>query len=153
MRPRKQKLVADYLGLKHSHLKIEGKDISNILFRMAKAHDEPFADAANIPLYLMCKKLDSEVKVVLQGDGGDELFAGYTRYQILCYERYFKLFPGFLSKIFSKLGIRGKRYSRIVDTITQTDPALKMALLLTLETIQNNPLSLFTTERQKSFRE
>ena len=119
---------------------------------MAKAHDEPFADAANIPLYLMCTKLDPEVKVVLQGDGGDELFAGYTRYQILCFERYFKLFPSFLSNIFNKLGIKGKRYSRIVDTITQTDPAMKMALLLTLETQKNTPMSLFTSERQNYLR-
>ncbi len=145
---KKAKLVAEHLGLNHNHLKVEGKNISNVLFSLAKAHDEPFADAANIPLYLMCTKLDPEVKVVLQGDGGDELFAGYTRYQILCFERYFKLFPSFLSNIFNKLGIKGKRYSRIVDTITQTDPAMKMALLLTLETQKNTPMSLFTSERQ-----
>lgn len=43
-------------------------------------HDEPFADAANIPLYLMCQKFQGKIKVVVQGGGGDELFAGYRRY-------------------------------------------------------------------------
>ena len=37
-------------------------------------HDAPFSDAANIPLFLATNSIKNEVKVVLQGDGGDELF-------------------------------------------------------------------------------
>ena len=70
---------------------------------LAKAHDEPFADAANIPLYLMCKELNPSVKVVLQGDGGDELFAGYRRYQILKYSKFLSFFLVFYLQLSVKL--------------------------------------------------
>ena len=53
-------------------------------------HDTPFSDAANIPLYLMTKNLPNNIKVVLQGDGGDELFGGYNRYQIIKYRSILK---------------------------------------------------------------
>lgn len=145
----KSLFVSNHLGLNNHHLKIEGKDLISVIERLAQAHDEPFADAANIPLYLMCKQLDPKIKVVLQGDGGDELFAGYIRYQILCYEKIFKLFPTMGIKILRQLGIRGLRYARLLDAVTSKDPAIMMALLLTLETNNDNPNKLFTTQRRK----
>ena len=62
---------------------MKGSKIQETIYDLSKAHDEPFADAANIPLFLMCKEVNSQIKVVLQGDGGDELFAGYNRYKFI----------------------------------------------------------------------
>lgn len=142
-------LVAKHLGLNHHQLRICGADISEVMVILARAHDEPFADAANIPLYLMCKQLDPAVKVVLQGDGGDELFAGYRRYQILNNHKYFKFFPSYLNYVFRNTGKYGARAARIYDAIKSSDPAMRMAMLLTVETLFNNPTSLLTEEKRQ----
>ena len=144
---KKALLVSQHLGLKHNPLKIKGSNIIDVMTLLAKAHDEPFADAANIPLYLMCKELDPAVKVVLQGDGGDELFAGYRRYQILNNAKYFKFLPGHLSSLLRLGGKNGHRASRMYDAITQSDPAMRMALLLTVETLKDNPNKLLNQNK------
>lgn len=53
-------------------------DIAHWFVEMSKVYDEPFADSSNIPTYLICKEAAKELKVVLTGDAGDELFAGYS---------------------------------------------------------------------------
>jgi asparagine synthase (glutamine-hydrolysing) len=146
---KKALLVSQHLGLKHNPLKIKGSNIIDVMTLLAKAHDEPFADAANIPLYLMCKELDPAVKVVLQGDGGDELFAGYRRYQILNNAKYFKFLPSHLSSLLRLGGKNGHRASRMYDAITQSDPAMRMALLLTVETLKDNPNKLLNQNKRE----
>ena len=71
-------MVAKHLNVTHHQLKVKGPDIVDTLYILAKAHDEPFADASQIPTYLVSKIAKSKVTVALSGDGGDELLAGYT---------------------------------------------------------------------------
>ncbi|HKS27226.1 MAG TPA: asparagine synthase (glutamine-hydrolyzing) [Pyrinomonadaceae bacterium] len=75
------RVAAKHFGTDH-HEFIVTPDICNIVDELAWHFDEPFADSSAIPTYMVSKLAREHVKVVLSGDGGDELFAGYTRYQI-----------------------------------------------------------------------
>ncbi len=71
--------VARRLGLKHEILPIESR-IHDDFERIVADLDEPFADPSSFPLWYIARAAAQRVKVVLGGDGGDELFAGYKRY-------------------------------------------------------------------------
>jgi asparagine synthetase B (glutamine-hydrolysing) len=86
-------MVAERFGLEHHELHVRGDRLEEILEMLVSAHDEPFADAANIPLFLLARELRGSIKVVLQGDGGDELFGGYRRYAILQSAALWRLWP------------------------------------------------------------
>jgi asparagine synthase (glutamine-hydrolysing) len=147
----KAKLIAEHLGLNHHEVHVSGADLKDVLVTLAYAHDEPFADAANIPLYLLCRQLGGSIKVVLQGDGGDEMFAGYRRHAILENVRYWKLWPRRATPIIQLLfGGRGGRFARMVTAVGAKDSALRMALLLTLETLDNAPTTLLTQDVQNN---
>lgn len=74
--------VADHIGTEHHELMI-GSDIADVLPKLAWYQDEPVADAAAVPTYYICKLASQYVKVVLAGEGGDELLGGYPRYRWL----------------------------------------------------------------------
>jgi asparagine synthase (glutamine-hydrolysing) len=72
--------VAKYLGTNHTELMLTGEDALKVVPRLPEMFDEPFADASQIPTFLVCELARSKVTVALAGDGGDEVFAGYHRY-------------------------------------------------------------------------
>jgi asparagine synthase (glutamine-hydrolysing) len=71
--------VAKHLGTKHREFIVK-PDILGILKKVVWHLDEPFADASSIPTYYLCEMARKNVTVALAGDGGDEVFAGYTNY-------------------------------------------------------------------------
>jgi asparagine synthase (glutamine-hydrolysing) len=73
------RVAAKHFGTDHREL-IVTPDVCNLVDELVWYFDEPFADQSAIPTYLVSKLAREHVKVVLSGDGGDELFAGYTRY-------------------------------------------------------------------------
>ena len=74
--------VADHIGTEHHELRI-GPEIADLLPRLAWYQDEPVADAAAVPTYFLSRLVSQHVKVVLTGEGGDELLGGYPRYRWL----------------------------------------------------------------------
>lgn len=75
--------VAKLLGLEHVEVTTTCEELINIFSQVSLALDEPIADPACLPLYQLCKELKKSVTVVLSGEGGDELFAGYPQYKAL----------------------------------------------------------------------
>lgn len=75
------KTVARYLGTNHNELYISDSDARSVIPHLPAIFDEPFSDISAIPTLLLSKFARKQVTVVLTGDGGDELFGGYSRYR------------------------------------------------------------------------
>jgi len=87
------RIVARAFGTEHTELAANAASV-DILPRLARQYDEPIADEAIIPTYLVCRLIREHAAVALGGDGGDELFAGYPHYSwLLRQERLRRFVP------------------------------------------------------------
>ena len=91
-------LVAERYGTRHQVFELGTDRILDYLPRLAWYADEPLADASLLPNQLIEEVLGREVRVVLNGSGGDELFAGYGRYYRQGIEAKYLRLPGALRR-------------------------------------------------------
>lgn len=96
--------VAEYLRTNHHTLYIREEDVLSRILNLHKIIDEPFGDTSIIPTSFLCEFARKKVKVALTGDGGDELFGGYTRYIIgLEISKFWALLPDKAKQKFSNI--------------------------------------------------
>lgn len=86
--------VAKYLGTEHTELRVSESDALEVVSRLPVMFGEPFADSSQIPTYLVSRLTRNSITVALSGDGGDELFAGYSNYSRMTrFGQYLSLVP------------------------------------------------------------
>jgi asparagine synthase (glutamine-hydrolysing) len=98
--------IANHLGTEHTELPAES-ETADLLPLLARQFDEPIADHAMIPTFLVSRLIRPHATVALSGDGGDELFAGYPHYSwVMGLERLRRFAPGSLRYLIGRVAAR-----------------------------------------------
>jgi asparagine synthase (glutamine-hydrolysing) len=91
--------VASLLGTLHETIYLKPDDLLSTISILPEIFDEPFGDSSAIPTYVLSKHVADKVKVVLSGDGGDELFGGYTKYAFVKKSKWLLRVPLILRRL------------------------------------------------------
>ena len=106
------RMVSDHFGTNHREFIVE-EDTMKLLPAVVKHFDEPVADPAAIPTYLMSEKTKKFATVALLGEGADEVFGGYEQYRIIPLAQKMNFMPSTLRG--SLFHISGKLPNRMID--------------------------------------
>lgn len=127
------KIVAKYLKTKHYEFVVNEDNVLDYLEDMVYHMDEPIgADPGFLPIFVLSKEVSKKFKVVLSGDGADEIFTGYDRYKLFYYGEYLKHFAWkhFNHSILKRLSLmRGKSKFRSFFEIARVFDDEEMDLL------------------------
>jgi asparagine synthase (glutamine-hydrolysing) len=116
------RIVAERFGTEHHELILE-PDVLGVVDDLAWYLDEPFGDPSAIPTYMVSKLASQHVTVVLSGDGGDELFAGYDKYRVEARERKYGFVPAPARNLLGAIGgalpegVRGRNFLRHIALV------------------------------------
>lgn len=113
------KRVAEHIGAEHHEFVVRPNAL-DVLPVLVEHYGEPYADSSAIPTYYVARETRQHVTVALNGDGGDESFAGYERYAAMKLAEIYHKFPRLLRKAFIEspvnyFPVSEKRKSRIRD--------------------------------------
>lgn len=102
--------IAQRLKMEHHVLTVGLDEMDSVIDEAISTFSEPFADPSLVPSFLVTRFAGNRVKVVLTGDGGDEIFAGYRKYQMIALNRlYTRFIPKVLHDYLEKLALNGFR--------------------------------------------
>ena len=110
--------VAKVLETRHTEIPVTAHEAREILMQVVSHLDEPFADSSLIPTSIVSQATREHVKVALSGDGGDEFFAGYNKYQGLRLASWLTPLRGLLRGV-AALPLPERRGSRMGERIRQ----------------------------------
>ena len=88
--------ISKHLGINHKIESLPGEKIKTMIDEQFSAFSEPFSDYSSIPTYILCKEASKYFKVLLSGDGADELFWGYPRFLSVIDYKYWFTYPRYL---------------------------------------------------------
>ena len=93
---KKARKISKHLGINHKIESLRGEKIKTIIDDHFSAFSEPFSDYSSIPTYILCERASKYYKVLLSGDGADELFWGYPRFLSVIDYKYWFMYPRYL---------------------------------------------------------
>lgn len=96
---RYSKFVAEKFSTDHHQYLFDEETLLGYLPTLVETMDMPIYDPAMLPMLYLMDKVSTECKVVLSGDGGDEIFAGYTHHRVLKYRKIFSAINYFCGKL------------------------------------------------------
>ncbi len=114
------RLVAEQFGTEHHELVVNSSDLSQYWPLLTWHRDEPVSESSDLGVYLISRLAREHVKVVLSGEGGDELFAGYPKYVVDWLARYYHMLP---------TPVRDQVIAPLLDRLPYSMRKLKLAAL------------------------
>lgn len=139
--------VADHFGTDHKEI-IVTPDVVRLLPRLIWQMDEPISDSALITTYLVAEFARRDVKVILSGVGGDELFGGYRRYLGEYYKTMYRKIPRWIRRhVLEPMAARlpSDRHSRLLNT-SRLVRSFVMSAELTFEERYRRYVEVFSDE-------
>ncbi len=143
------RIASEKFNTEHREFNVKVNMIKDLPL-IAKQFDEPFVDPSTIPTYYLCKLTREHVKVALSGDGGDEIFAGYTRYNPWSQDKIasvYKFMPSFLKYGFSR--ISGLAYDKTENNFFRKFKKINDLSSVNKEERWMSKLNLFNEEEKK----
>lgn len=121
------RLVAEHFGTEHHELLVKCSDLSTYWPLLTWHRDEPVSEPSDLGVYLVSRLARQHVKVVLSGEGGDELFAGYPKYVVDWMARYYHILPAsirdnIITALLDKLPYSMRKLKTAARTLSQPTP-------------------------------
>lgn len=87
--------TAAFFKARNAQVRIDRQEFERSLHKIIAALEEPIASSSIVPMYHVCERARSDLKVALIGQGPDEMFGGYLRHLGVCYGKYWRSMPSF----------------------------------------------------------
>lgn len=126
------KTIADQFKTEHHELVVSQDDLMEHLPALVRFRDAPVAEPSDIPIYLLSREARKTVKMVLTGEGSDEILGGYPKHVFESYARVYRLIPGLLRKeviepLIKRLPYGFRRAKTAIATMGLGDDSERMA--------------------------